>query len=142
MYVYDQIYPVEPSYNVLIADTAYVSIHSLIDINLLMFQLISVRKSSNKAAPTVTAKYYPNIRSYLRRSHSCEAEHSNLVGYVLPVLAGAFLRQSFLQLLAHQNDAVGHQLHVAQPKKNCLKQCLKIKFDSIIWASVAEVSIK
>jgi hypothetical protein len=61
---------------------------------------------------------------------------------VLPVLAGAFLRQSFLQLLAHQNDAVGHQLDVAQPKKNCLKQCLKIKFDSIIWASVAEVSIK
>jgi hypothetical protein len=87
-----------------------------------MLQLISVRECSNKAAPTVTAKYYPYFRSYLRRSHSCEAEHSNLVGDVLPVLAGAFLRQSLLQLLAHQNDAVGHQLHVAQPKIKCLKQ--------------------
>ena len=53
---------------------------------------------------------------HLSRRHSREAEHSDLIGDVLPVLGRSLLGQPLLQLLPHQDDAVGHQLHVTQPE--------------------------
>lgn len=51
----------------------------------------------------------------LFRFQSCEAEHSNLVDDMLPVMSGAFLFQTIHQLLPHLNDAVGHTMDLLQP---------------------------
>lgn len=49
--------------------------------------------------------------------HASEAEHADLVSDVLPVAAGAFLGQVFLQHGAHRDNAIGHTLDVLKPKK-------------------------
>lgn len=48
--------------------------------------------------------------------HAGEAEHADLVSDVLPIAARALLGQVVLQHGAHRDDAVGHSLHVLQPK--------------------------
>jgi len=47
----------------------------------------------------------------------CEAEHANLVGDVLPVVAGAFPLQIGDQVRPHGDDAVGHELDLLEPER-------------------------
>ncbi|KAF1748076.1 hypothetical protein GCK72_024543 [Caenorhabditis remanei] len=44
-----------------------------------------------------------------------EAEHSNLVGDVLPVAGGSLLGEQVLELGSHGDDTISHQLDVSEP---------------------------
>lgn len=46
---------------------------------------------------------------------ACEAEHADLLGDVVPGAWGAQFLQFGLQLIPHQQDTVGHGLHVVLP---------------------------
>ena len=53
--------------------------------------------------------------TYLVLSHSCEAEHANLVGDVLPVPGGSLLSKTIPKTLSHSDDAISHPLDIYKP---------------------------
>merc|ERR1719206_1086324 len=56
-----------------------------------------------------------NDVAHLLGGHASEAEHSNLVSDVLPVVRAALLSKSFPQGCPHTDDPVRHSLHVLHP---------------------------
>jgi len=53
--------------------------------------------------------------AHLLSGHASEAEHSNLISDVLPVVRAALLCKSFPQGCPHTDDPVCHSLHVPHP---------------------------
>lgn len=47
-----------------------------------------------------------------------ETEHAYLIGYVLPVVAGALLLQIVHQRLSHRDNSVGHRFNLSQPQRS------------------------
>lgn len=57
----------------------------------------------------------------LLRFESREAEHSDLVSDVLPVVSGALLLKVRNKHLSHPNDTVGHAFHLLEPTRKTVE---------------------